>query len=122
LEVPAATDITARVKQLEGLVATAEFEYFFDRLLDFANDFGDKQDVDEVLLKCGSFAEIKIDLRKGTITEEQFKAYRGKFVLAALAHKHVIYEAVIVRSPRVPLGSTESPAAITPKPPGNGVM
>jgi len=114
----ASTDVTANSNQLEELVASAQYQYFFDRLLDFAKDFGDNNDRYEVLLKCGVFTEISGKLRKGTITEEYFITQRSKLVMAALSHKDEIYEKVILRLPPVPPGLSGPPPSITSLPGG----
>lgn len=96
-----AADVVFREKELDGLVAAGQFEYFFDRMLDFATEFGTRDDRNEALVRCGSFSDIVRQLRKQTITESDFKVQRAKCVSDALNHKDDIYEAVILRSPPV---------------------
>jgi tRNA U34 5-methylaminomethyl-2-thiouridine-forming methyltransferase MnmC len=98
-----AADVSLRAKQLEELVATAQFQYFFDRMLDFVSDFGTKEDRYETLLRCGSFSEIAKQFRQQTIVEADFKVQRNKLVLEALNQKDVLYEVVILKSPPPPM-------------------
>lgn len=92
-----AADVGARGGELEELVGLGDFEYFFDRALDFARDLGKSSDRYEALTRKGNYSQLKKELRGRRITKEEFETECNRLVMDALEQKDLIYEFVILQ-------------------------
>ena len=73
-------NILERKKEIRNLIARANFEKAFKRLIDFADDFADNSHQSQVIIKSAEFNALIDDKMTGFLPYGEYKKYRNEII------------------------------------------